>query len=130
MGVGVAVLCGPVLSHVVDREMRRTLAAGGPLTEDDRVLVERAARRGPVPTDDALREAALRVAEDRLVELRQTPSRGLAASVLLIVATGFLAVEQSPWWWIAVGACAAVLVVVAPARVQQRADLLRDTNSE
>jgi protein-S-isoprenylcysteine O-methyltransferase Ste14 len=132
MGVGVAVLCGPVLSYFVDHEMRRSLAVGGPLTEDDRVLVERAARRGPVPNDNALREAALRVAENRLVVLRQTRSRALAASFVLVFATGILAIAQSPWWWIAVGACVAVLVLVllAPARVQRRAELLRNTNPE
>ena len=35
------------------------MAASGPLTEDDRVLVERATRRVPVPEDGALRERAL-----------------------------------------------------------------------
>ena len=127
MGVGVTVVCGPVLSYFIDREMRRWLAASGPLTVDDRVLVERAARRGPVPRDNALREAALRVAEDRLVVLRQTRSRAPATSVVLLLTTVFCAIAQSPWWWIAVGACAAILVLVllAPAHVQRRAELLR-----
>jgi ABC-type transport system involved in cytochrome c biogenesis permease component len=130
MGVGVAVVCGPVLGYLTAHEMQKSMAASGPLTEDDRVLVERATRRGPVPEDGALREAALRVTEDRLLVLRQTRAGALAFASVLVLVTGFFAIAQSAWWWIAVVACAAllVLVVIGPARLQRRAALLRSTD--
>lgn len=130
MGVGVAVVCGPVLGYLTAHEVQESMAASGPLTEDDRVVVERAARRGPVPEDGSLREAALRVAEDRLIVLRQTRARALTFASVLLLVTGFFAIAQSPWWWIAVAACAAlvVLVVVGPAHLERRADLLRGTD--
>ncbi len=123
-------VCGPVLGYLTAHEMQKSVAAAGPLTEDDRVLVERAARRGPVPEDRALREAALLVTEDRLMVLRRTRARALTFASVLFLVTAFFAITQSPWWWIAVVACAAllVLVVVSPARLQQRADMLRSTD--
>lgn len=130
MGVGVALICGPALGYLTAQEMRKWMAASGPLTEDDRVLVERAARRGPVPEDGALREAALRVTEDRLIVLRQTRARALTFASVLVLVTGLFAITQSPWWWIAVVASGAllVLVVVSPARLRRRAAMLRSTD--
>lgn len=129
-GVGVAVVCGPVLGYLTAHEMQKSMAASGRLDEDDRDLVERATRRGPVPEDRALREAALRVTEDRLLVLRQTRAGALAFASVLVLVTGFFAIARSPWWWIAVVACAAllVLVVVGPARLKRRADMLRSTD--
>ena len=130
MGVVVALVCGPVLGYLTAHQMRESMAASGPLTEDDHVLVERAARRGPVPEDGALREAALRVTEDRLVMLRQTRARALTLVLVVVLVTGLFAIARSPWWWTAVVACAALLalVVVTPARLRRRADLLRSTD--
>ncbi|MCW2534896.1 MAG: hypothetical protein JWQ26_595 [Modestobacter sp.] len=78
MGVGVALICAPALGYVTTQQIHDSRAASGPLPAEDRARVERVARRGPVPEDDALRQAALRVAEDRLVVLRQTRARALA----------------------------------------------------
>jgi hypothetical protein len=36
----------------------------------------------------------------------------LAFSAVLVLVTGFFAIAQSPWWWVAVGACAALLTLV------------------
>jgi hypothetical protein len=129
-GVGVAAVCGPVLGYLTAHQIQKSMAASGPMRENDRVLVERAARRGPVPEDGALREAALRVTEDRLIVLRQKRSGALGFASVLILVTGFFAIARSPWWWIAVAGCTAllVLVVVGPARLQRRADMLRSTD--
>ena len=96
MGAGVAVIGGPALGYLTAHEMKKSMAASGPLTEDDRVLVERAARRGPVPVDSALREAALRVTDDRLIALRHTRARALAFASVLVLVSVFCAVAQSP----------------------------------
>ena len=130
MGVGVVLICGPVIGYVTAHQMRASMAASGPLAENDRIAVERAARRGPVPKDGALREAALRVTENRLVTLRQTRARALTLVLVLVLVTGFFAIARSPWWWTSVVACAALLalVVVTPARLRRRADLLRSTD--
>jgi hypothetical protein len=127
MGLGVGVVCAPVLGYITANQIQDSMAASGSLSQSDRAVVERAARRGPVPEDDAVREAALRVVEDRLMVLRGTrvPARTTAA-ILLLVAV-LLAVVQSPWWWIAAVFCVGllVLVLVAPARLQRRAEMLR-----
>jgi hypothetical protein len=127
MGLGVAVVCGPIIGYVMAHEFRRSLAAAGPLSDDARIAVERATRGGPVPDDDDVRAAALRVVEDRLIVLRATRPRAVGLMATLALVTGFLAVTGPDWWWIAVGACLVMLVVVlaAPARLRRRAEVLR-----
>ena len=127
MGLGVAGVCGPVLGYVTATHIRDSMAAGGPLSDDDRAVVERAARRGPVPEDATTREAALRVVEDRLILLRGTQVRARVTGAVLLLGTVALAVTQSPWWWLAAAFWAALLVLAfaAPARLRQRAELLR-----
>ena len=126
-GVAAAAGCAPVLAWISTRQLQDSMAAAGPLSEGDRVWVERAARRGPVPADPELRQAALRLAEDRLLTVRRTRTRALATTAVLTVVTGANAVLRSPWWWIAVGVCVGMLaiVLVAPSRVARRAALLR-----
>ncbi|WP_166533712.1 hypothetical protein [Blastococcus xanthinilyticus] len=127
MGLGTAVICGPVLGFLTANQLQDSMAAGGPLPDDDLAVVERAARRGPVPEDDATREAALRVAEDRLLVLRGTRTPARVAGGVLLLGAVLLAVTQSPWWWLAAAFWAALLVAgfAAPARLQRRAELLR-----
>jgi hypothetical protein len=131
MGFGVAVVCGPAIGYVLAREFRRSLAAAEPLSEDARIAVERATRRGPVPEDDDVRAAALRVVEDRLTAVRAGRPRASALLAVIAVVTGFLAVTGPDWWWIAVGACLVMLAVVlaAPARLRRRAEVLRGVGS-
>ncbi|SEL56151.1 hypothetical protein SAMN04515665_114123 [Blastococcus sp. DSM 46786] len=126
MGVGVMVVCAPVLGFVTATTIRDSMAAVEEVPEHQRAAVERAARRGPVPEDDALREAALHLVEDRLLTIYATRTRALALPAVLALVTGFLAVAQSPWWWVgvAVAAALAVLVLVAPRRLERRAELL------
>jgi hypothetical protein len=64
-----------------------------------------------VPEDDALREAALRVVEDRLIVVRGTRVRARATATILLLVSVLLAVLQSPWWWIAVVLCVGLLVL-------------------
>jgi hypothetical protein len=127
MGIAVTIVCAPVLGALTASAMRGARAASASLPEEDRALVERASRRGPVPADDDLREAALSLAEDRLTVLRSTRTRGLTATGVLVLLSGSLAVAQSAWWWAAVAAGAAllVLVLVTPARLERRTRLLR-----
>ncbi|MGY1725227.1 hypothetical protein [Blastococcus sp. SYSU DS0533] len=99
MGVGIAVVCAPVLGFVTASTVRDSRAAVEELPEHQRAVVERAAPRGPVPEDDALREAAPHPVEDRLLTVRATRTRALALP--------------------------AVVALVAPARLERRAELLR-----
>ncbi|MGY1694040.1 MULTISPECIES: hypothetical protein [unclassified Geodermatophilus] len=126
-GVVVAVVCAPVLALLVARNTHDALDAFGPLPHGNRALVERAARRGPVPEDDEVRGAALRVVEGRLALLAQTRTRALLTTVVLVLLCAGLAVTASPWWWAGLVVCAGllVLVLVTPARLRRRADLLR-----
>ncbi len=80
-----------------------------------------------MPEDDALRAAALRIAEDRSAVLHATRVRARTTVGVLLALAVVLAVVRSPWWWIAVAACGAlvVLVLAAPARVRRRAEALR-----
>ena len=126
MGLGVGVVGAPVLGYITANQIQDSMAASGSLSESDRVSVERAARRGPVPEDDARREAALRVVEDRLIVLHGTRVPARATATILLLVSVLLAVLQSPWWWIAVVLCVGLLVLVlmAPARLQRRAEML------
>jgi MFS family permease len=127
MGLGVGVVCAPVLGYITANQIQDSMAASGSLSESDRVAVERAARRGPAPADDGVREAALRVVEDRLIVLRGTRVPARATAAILLLVSVLLTVVQSPWWWIAVVLCVGLLVLVlmAPARLQRRAEMLR-----
>ncbi|MGY1609309.1 hypothetical protein [Geodermatophilus sp. SYSU D00700] len=126
-GVVAAVVCAPVLGLLVARDTRDTLDASGPVPHRDRALVERAARRGPVPEDDDLREAALRVVEGRLALVTRTRTRAVVTTVVLALLCAGVALTRSPWWWAGVVVCIglSVLVLVTPARLRRRADLLR-----
>jgi hypothetical protein len=126
-GVLTAAICAPVLGFMVARQVRDSVAAGGPLTDVDRAAAERAARRGPVPEDDALRLAALRIAEDRVAQLDTARVRARLSGAALLLLSVVLAVLSSPWWWTAAVFWAALLVVslVAPGRLHRRVDLLR-----
>jgi MFS family permease len=126
MGLGVGVVCGPVLGYITASHVQDSMAASGSLSEGDRAVAERAARRGPVPEDDVVREAALGVVEDRLLVLRETRVQARVTAAILLVVAVLLAVTRSHWWWIAVVFCVGlvVLVLVAPVRLQRRAELL------
>lgn len=127
IGLLTAALCAPVLGFVVARQVRDGVAAGGPLTDVDRAAADRAARRGSVPEDDALRLAALRIAEDRLALMDTGRVRAQVSGAAFLLLSVVLAVLSSPWWWTAAVFWAALLVVslVAPGRLRRRVDLLR-----
>lgn len=127
MGVGATAVCAPLLGFVTAHSVRDAMAAVEEVPEHRRAAVERAARRGPVPQDDALREAALHLVEDRLLTVRATRTRALTLPAVLALVAAFLAVARSPWWWLGVAVAAAlvVLVLVAAARLERRAELLR-----
>lgn len=126
-GLAVTAVSSPVLGYATANQVRDSLEAGGTLSEHDRALVERAARRGPVPEADAARAAALRLVEHRLVVIDRSRVRARVTAVVLLAVVVVLALVQSSWWWIAVAACAGllVLVLVTPGRLRRRAELLR-----
>ena len=126
-GLLTAAICAPVLGFMVARQIRDSVVAGGPLTDVDRAVAERAARRGPVPEDDALRLAALRIAEDRAAQLGTARVRACLFGAALLLVSVVLAVLTSPWWWTAAVFWAALLAVslVAPGRLRRRIELLR-----
>lgn len=126
-GVSVAVVCAPVLGYLTANGLRDSMVAAEQVPEHERATVERAARRGPVPDDEGQRKAALHLVEDRLLTLRATRTRALTFPAVLVLIAGFFAVAQSAWWWIGAAASLAlvVLVLITPARLERRAELLR-----
>jgi type VI protein secretion system component VasK len=127
MGIGVAVICAPALVFMTAKGIRDSMVAAERVPAHERAVVERAARRGPVPEDDGQRQAALRLVEDRLLTLQATRTRAVALPTVLALLAGVLAVTRSPWWWVAVAAAVALVVgvLLIPRRLRRRADLLR-----
>jgi hypothetical protein len=104
--------CGPMVGYMSSKQADESTSPAGPLPEEDRVRVERAARRGPVPAEDELREAALRIVEHRLFVLQVSRGSALGTTRVLLVGTVFLAVVHSPWWWLGLVAGLALLALV------------------
>ncbi|MQA33005.1 hypothetical protein [Modestobacter roseus] len=124
-GVGAAAICGPVVGYLTWQQTRESLPAGE--SSPDEARAERAARRGPVPEDDDVRGDALRIVEHRLALLSASRGRALVSAAVLPLVATFLAVAQSPWWWIAVVVClgTSTSVVLIPRHLERRAALLR-----
>ncbi|MGY1855361.1 hypothetical protein [Modestobacter sp. SYSU DS0290] len=126
-GVVTAAICGPMVGYVTWRQTREFLPDAGSAPEPDQVEAERAARRGPVPEDDDVRAAALRIVEHRLALLQVNRSSALVSAAVVPLVAVFLTVAVSPWWWIGVvlGLALSALVLLTPAHLERRADLLR-----
>jgi hypothetical protein len=126
-GLLTAAICGPILGYMAWKQAHESISGAGSLPEDHLARAERAARRGAVPQEDELRQAALGIVEHRLLMLHATRVRALVSTASLLVVAVLLAVSHSPWWWMGVGFGLALLAFVlwTPAHLERRAQLLR-----
>ncbi|GLY32198.1 hypothetical protein [Kineosporia sp. NBRC 101731] len=121
-GVVAGVFFGLFMSHFITNMNSDLISAAG--LNDPQELREaiRASRRGPVPADPRIRQAALRVARHHLsvVERQRISSPALfGVFVLGYIAMAFL---LSPWWLVAAAFFAAMLVytVIQPNHLARR----------
>lgn len=109
----VSVVAGAVYGvgagFVVGGQQRRMRAAVGPLPPGSERAVSRAAARGQVPVDAAVRGAAGRLAAYRLSRYQQRRTITPVAFAVLI-GLSLLGATTSPWGWAAAGVFAALLV--------------------
>ena len=120
--LGMGLLYGFVTTHLMDRQGRRTLHAGGEsLTADQLVEVVGAVDAGRWPPDPGLHEPVERLARHRL---RPSESPWAVAAVFS-ACMGYAVVRAAPHdplWWIIAGFVAAVAVwAVTRTRRQRRA---------
>jgi hypothetical protein len=123
LGVVAGPLCGGVVGALTTARLREDADGVPPETY---ASVDRATRRGPVPTDPGERAAAHRLLTARLARIRATRTRSLVLQGALAVVGAALALTGSPWWWLLV-VLAVVLLVTGPivvARLERRAELL------
>ncbi len=118
---------GAVMGRVQHRQQRgvRDVAARSPEGLSKRV--RRAVLRGPAPEDPQVREAAHGLAVAQLAQYERQRRWASPFFGLMAVLTAFLAVTDSPWWWLAVGAWTAAAVghPWLRRRLRRRAALLR-----
>ena len=121
------VFFGAVMGPLVQRQYRRQRVVVAQLTAGTERAAGRAVWRGPVPEDPEVREAAARLADFQLAELRRRWPFTIVAAVAFVALATWLAVVRSPWWWFSVAVFLGLLVftVLAPRRLQRRAERLR-----
>lgn len=126
-GLVMGVFFGAFMGPLVARLRRTTLAAAEGLSAPDLRLASRAVMRGPAPLNPNIRRAAARLA--RLQLKQYSGSRlwlGMLAFGTFSVLSGFLALTESPWWWIQtlmfLGVCA--VNVMMPRHLNRRVVLL------
>ena len=125
------VVLGLFLSLVERRQFRRQREAVGEGDVATRVAA-RPTLTGPVPTDPAERAAALRLVEHQLAEFGRRRTRSVVLQLAFVVVGGWLALERSPWWWMAVvmGIAFLAIILLTQRRLERRAELLRGTTTE
>ena len=121
------VVFGAVMATWRRRVRTQERAAIGPLPDGLEPTVRRAAFRGPVPTDPAVRASAARLAAVQLAESRRHRLRDVAVFGVLILCAASLALS-SAWWSLALAWTTALLVgrLWEPRRLQRRLALLDD----
>lgn len=126
-GVVGALLFGLAMGPFLAWLYRRARPAADAVPDGRHREVRRAAARGPVPADPAVREAALRIVEYQLVE--SSRYRGPAAVLLglFTVLEAVAALIYTPWLWVGAVLFLAILVLQArqPERLRRRIAELR-----
>ena len=114
-GALLGIVFGAVMGPVTHRQNRGLREAAAQSPEGLSTRVRRAAFRGPVPADQAVRETARRVVVAQLRPLDRQRWWGPTFFVLVAVLGVALGLADSPWWflpvpfWIA-AACGHVLL--------------------
>jgi hypothetical protein len=127
-GVIAGVIYGAIYGVFMHRRFGRYRAAIGGVPQRDVRRAAREARRGKVPEDPEARRAAYRLLDVQLGELRRQRRWAPILFVLLLGLSVFLALTQTPWWWVTVPCWPALLAMhlVMPRRMGRRLELLRD----
>lgn len=105
-GVVFGVITGPFQR----RQWRGLREAAGRSPEGLSKRIRRAASRGPVPGDPAVRQAAHEVAVVQLRTFETQRVWGPGFLLVMAVLGVFLAVDGDPWWWVAAAAFVAAAV--------------------
>lgn len=119
---------GAVMGRLQHRQQQGVRDVAGRSPEGLSRRVRRAAVRGPVPAEPAVREAARGLALAQLVQLDRQRRWAPTFFVLVGLLSAYLAMTDSPWWWLAVVAWA-VAAVGHPwlrSRLRRRTALLSD----
>lgn len=101
-GVVAGVVFGALMGRVQHRRNADRRRAIGGLSADQARQAQRAARRGPVPGDPAVRVAAEEIVSAQLAEFEGQRWWAPAFFGGLAVLAGVLAVVEGPWWWLGV----------------------------
>jgi hypothetical protein len=122
------VIYGAIMAVAMHRRYGRYREAMGGVPQRDVRRAVREARKGKVPQDPEARRAAYRLLSTQLGELRRQRRWAPVFFLAVLALTVFLALAQTPWWWVAVPFWLAVLAIhlVAPRRLGRRLELLRD----
>lgn len=126
-GVFGGVVFGLLMGVITARLNRRMVGEVGDVAVGDQRAVSRAAVRGPVPQDPAVRQAALRMAVFQAARGRRMRWFAVAVFGGLIALSVYLAAAQTPMWLLGAVFFAALLVwvLVQPLWFDRRADLLQ-----
>jgi hypothetical protein len=118
---------GLIFGPLSARMARRQRNAMGQVSDEEARVVQRAAVRGPLPTDPRLRNAAAGAATNQLEQLRRQRYWAPVFWLLVIALTLWLAVTDSPWWGLLCVFFAGFLVVQLwmPRHLSRRVARLR-----
>ncbi|GAB6898343.1 hypothetical protein [Kineosporia succinea] len=126
VAVPAGVLLGLVLGRLVADTNHEAVAVAGIVNGHDLGRAIHASRRGPVPTDPRVRQAALRLAAWRLSRFESQRSVSLLVSGVGFPVYAVLAIISSPWWWAAAALFAVSLLEtwLLPGRLARRVHTL------
>jgi Flp pilus assembly protein TadB len=127
-GVIAGAVYGAIYGVFMHRRFGRYREAIGGVPQRDVRRAAREARKGRVPQDPEARRSAYRLLDVQLGELRRQRRWAPVFFVLILTLSVFLALTQTPWWWVIVPFWLAMLVMhlVLPRRMGRRLELLRD----
>jgi hypothetical protein len=126
MGAATGVFFGLLMGAVLARQNRRTRAAMAVAPGQEQAVL-RATNKGPVPSDPAVREAALRLLDGQRAQLARWRVPALVLFGLFAVLDAVAALMGAWWLWLGVALFVglAALQLVAARRVERRIAVLQ-----
>jgi hypothetical protein len=126
-GLVIGVAFGVAMVFSLDKRLRMVDAAVGDLPTGKSKAAHRAADRGPIPAEQEIRAAALRIATSQL-DLLRPQKLFVVAMVLLLISALLGAVVESPWYLLY--ALVPALLLTGhwywPQRIRRRIELLSE----